>query len=103
MLICIAGGPASLADALREVLEHDCLLADAGVSVALAQALASAPAAETALDAACSGRMPGLYQLLSHTNLDRRAAVRSHAAVLSVTSLDWLCLSTAWFVLVSLM
>lgn len=76
MLTCAAGGPAGLADALREVLEHDCLLADAGVSEALAQALASAPAAEAALDAACSGRMPGLYRLLSHTDLDRKAAVR---------------------------
>ena len=76
MLTCVAGGPAGLADALREVLEHDFLLADAGVSEALAQALASAPGTEAALDAACSGRMPGLYQLLSHTDLDRRAAVR---------------------------
>ena len=75
-LSCVAGRPASLLDALREVLEHERLLADAGVSEAVAQALAHAPAAEAVLDAACGSRLPGLYQLLSHTDLDRRAAVR---------------------------
>ena len=76
MLGCFAGGPASLVDALREVLKQDYLLADAGVSEALAQALQGVPAAEAALDAVCTGRLPGLYQLLSHTDLDRRAVVR---------------------------